>query len=86
MREAVVLLEHLREPLPQQQPQIPPMPPPEVEQEVWAILEEGLEQFDAPEQQQVDPEPLVLQPQQPLQVDRALIAYALAMLRDMELQ
>ena len=60
------------------------MPPPEVEQEVdWAILEEGLEQFDAPEQQQVDPEPLVLQPQQPLQVDWALIAYALAMLREM---
>ena len=70
-----------------QQLQRPPTPPPEVEPEVdWEELEGGLAAFDAPLPQQLGPPLFVPQPQQPLQVDWALIAYSLAMLREMELQ
>ena len=89
VQPAYVLLERLQLPveqLPQlQQPQRPQMPPPEVEPEIdWGELEEGLAAFDAPLPQQLGPLPLL--PQPPLQVDWALIAYSLAMLREMELQ
>ena len=89
-QRAYVLLERLRLPLEQlpqlQQPQQPPTPPPEVEPEVdWEELEEGLAAFHAPLPQQLGPPLLAPQPQQPPPIDWALIAYALAMLREMEL-
>ena len=85
MRRAIVFLERLCDPvLPLQQLPRPPTPPPEVDDQVdWDLLEQGLEAFDAP-QQQLLPQP-VLAPVPPPQVDWALIAYALAMVREMEL-
>ena len=56
LRNAYILLGRLQEPLPQAALR-PLTPPPEVEPDVdWVVLEEGLADFDAPWQPQVEPQ------------------------------